>query len=109
KRDRRRYAELQAKLTSLNTRRSEVQQRLTRYRHLQRLLEPFKNPQENVQPNLVTRDGELGKELDRMRILMARVAGRIEGLDGQGRRTPGDEVEEEQSEQQKLEQILGRR
>ena len=44
---------------------------------MQALLEPFTNAQENVQPNLVTRDGELGKELERMRILLARVAGRV--------------------------------
>lgn len=40
-------------------------------------MEPLRDPQVNIQPNLVTRDGELGKELDRMRILLARVAGRI--------------------------------
>ena len=37
-------------------------------------------PQETVQPNLVTKDGQLGKELDRMRLLLARVSGRVEGL-----------------------------
>lgn len=42
------------------------------------MLEPFQDPQTNIQPNLVTRDGELGKELDRMRILVATVSGRIE-------------------------------
>ena len=30
-----------------------------------------------MQPNLVTREGELGAELDRMRILVATVAGRV--------------------------------
>lgn len=30
-----------------------------------------------IQPNLVTRDGELAQELEKMRMLMARVSGRI--------------------------------
>jgi len=42
------------------------------------LLEPFKDPQTNIQPNLVTRDGQLGEELDRMRMLVAKISGRIE-------------------------------
>jgi hypothetical protein len=37
-------------------------------------------PQDTVQPNLVTKDGQLGRELDRMRILIARVSGRLEVL-----------------------------
>ena len=41
------------------------------------LLDPFKEPQKNIQPNLVTRDGELVEELDRMRKLVARVGARI--------------------------------
>lgn len=45
--------------------------------HLQRLLEPFEEPQKNIQPNLVTRDGELVQELDKMRMLVARLGGRI--------------------------------
>lgn len=40
-------------------------------------MEPFKDPQKNIQPNLITRDGELAQELDKMRILVARVAGRL--------------------------------
>jgi hypothetical protein len=46
-------------------------------RLLQRLLEPFREPQTNVQPNLVTKDGELVRELEKMRMLVARVSGRI--------------------------------
>jgi hypothetical protein len=47
------------------------------YKQLEGLLEPFKNPQENIQPNLFTRDGELVREIDKMRMLVARVAGRV--------------------------------
>jgi hypothetical protein len=45
--------------------------------HLQRLIEPFEDPQKDVQPNLITKDGELVQELDKMRMLVARVGGRI--------------------------------
>jgi hypothetical protein len=45
--------------------------------HLQRLLEPFKDPPKDIQPNLITRDGELVQELEKMRMLVARVGGRI--------------------------------
>lgn len=44
---------------------------------MQRLLGPFKDPQKDIQPNLVTRDGELVQELEKMRMLAARVGGRI--------------------------------
>ena len=67
------------RLDELSDQRATMQQKLSQYKALQALLEPFKRPQENVQPNLVTRDGELAKELDKMRMLLVRVAGRIEG------------------------------
>jgi hypothetical protein len=44
---------------------------------MQRLLGPFKDPQNDIQPNLVTRDGELVQELEKMRMLAARVGGRV--------------------------------
>jgi hypothetical protein len=71
---------LQQRLTELSARRRDAQQKLVQYRQLQKLLEPFQKPQETVQPNLVTKDGQLGKELDRMRLLLARVSGRVESL-----------------------------
>jgi Kinetochore complex Fta4 of Sim4 subunit, or CENP-50 len=72
-----RYKTIYDRLKSLAERRDQQQQRLARYKELQTLLEPFTNAQENIQPNLVTRDGELGKELEKMRILLARVTGRV--------------------------------
>ncbi|CRG89700.1 hypothetical protein PISL3812_06739 [Talaromyces islandicus] len=75
--DRNRYESLYQRLVALDGRRQEQQKRLAQYRQLEALLEPLKNPQENIQPNLITRDGELIQEIDKMRMLMARVAGRI--------------------------------
>jgi hypothetical protein len=62
---------------ALDRQRQAQQKRLAQYRQLEALLEPLKNPQENIQPNLITRDGELIQEIDKMRMLMARVAGRV--------------------------------
>ncbi|KAL2431789.1 hypothetical protein ABEF95_013868 [Exophiala dermatitidis] len=71
------YTTLREELVETARKRDALRQKLARYRHLQSLLEPLDDPQTNIQPNLVTRDGELGKELDRTRILLARVTGRV--------------------------------
>ncbi|PLB43571.1 putative kinetochore protein fta4 [Aspergillus steynii IBT 23096] len=75
--DRLRYQQLRERLIGLDNRRQQRQRRLDQLRQLQHLLEPFQEPQENIQPNLVTRDGELMQELEKMRMLTARVGGRI--------------------------------
>lgn len=72
-----RYQQLRERLIGLDNRRQQRQRRLDQLRQLQHLLEPFQEPQENIQPNLVTRDGELMQELEKMRMLTARVGGRI--------------------------------
>lgn len=48
------------------------------------MLEPFNGPQTNIQPNLATRDGQLSEELDRMRMLVAKVAGRVREAEKNG-------------------------
>ena len=66
----------------MDARRQAQKQKLEQYKQLQQLLEPFRDPQVNVQPNLVTKDGELKTELDRMRVLIARVASGMQGIEG---------------------------
>lgn len=73
-----RYRQLHQRLVELDEQRQKQQQKLAQYKQLKSLLEPFSDPQTNIQPNLVTRDSQLGEELDRMRMLVAKVAGRIE-------------------------------
>jgi Kinetochore complex Fta4 of Sim4 subunit, or CENP-50 len=102
------YAAKVARLQELSTRLQASQARRAQLQQLRSLLEPFESPAENVQPHLVTRDGELQKELDRMRILMARVGGRVVGLkdldDGDG----DDMVQDTTMEgNRKLDDILG--
>jgi hypothetical protein len=72
-----RFQQLRERLIALDDQRQQRRRRLDQLQHLQQLLEPFQDPQKNIQPNLVTRDGELVRELEKMRMLVARVGGRI--------------------------------
>lgn len=101
-----RYQELQSRLIELGLRRKQALEKVERYKALKELLKPFEEPKNTIQPNLVTKDGELGKELDKMRILMARVSRRIQGLgDISGARE--DEMDlDGPDEEQKLQGIL---
>ncbi|KAJ9638923.1 hypothetical protein H2201_004551 [Coniosporium apollinis] len=74
------YTSLLSNLRSLSARRAALRRKIQQYRHLQSLLYPFKDPHENIQPNLVTRDAVLAAELTKMRTLSARVAGRVAGI-----------------------------
>jgi len=67
-------------LEELSNRRAALRRKLENYRRFQILVEPLRDPQTNVQPNLVTRDGELTTELARSRTLSARVESRLGGL-----------------------------
>ncbi|KAJ5618893.1 hypothetical protein N7510_002877 [Penicillium lagena] len=72
-----RFQQLRERLIALDDQRQLQRRRLDQLQHLQHLLEPFQDPQKHIQPNLVTRDGELVQELEKMRMLVARVSGRI--------------------------------
>jgi len=75
---------------------------------LKKELAPLNHPQKNIQPNLVTKDGELSQELDRMRVLLARVAARV-GEQGNVRMSNGEEQTGSivMTDQQKLAHVLG--
>lgn len=79
-----RYTTLQAKLTELNEKRRAAKERLEQHKHIKSLLQPFN---EGVQENIVTKNGEVEKELERMRMLMFRVErglGALRERDGGG-------------------------
>ena len=101
-----RYQQLRERLVDLDKRRTQRQQRLNQLRQLEKLLQPFKQPQQNIQPNLIVRDGELAQELDKMRMLVARVGGRI----GQKKRKRDDGKESSTTyslgSEQRLEALL---
>ncbi|KXX79310.1 Kinetochore protein fta4 [Madurella mycetomatis] len=93
-----RYAELAAELHTLAERRRQAAARVARLQRMRALLEPFDTSSSSagaaaggggddggdesgggrgVQENLVTRNGEIEAELQRMRMLLARVGGRV--------------------------------
>lgn len=50
---------------------------MAQYKHLRELLGPYEAPRDSIQPNLVMRGGELVGEVEKMRMLVARVSGRL--------------------------------
>jgi hypothetical protein len=66
------------RLQDLAARRQVAQNKLNTHRTLLSLLEPFRKPTENIQPNLVWKDSPLAPELAKMRTLAIRVAARVE-------------------------------
>lgn len=100
------------RLQGLSARRAEAEARVGRLRKMKALLEPFsaeEHPADTpchdtgggsavpaasngVQENLVTRDGEVEKELERMRMLLARVGDKVARL--RGRERSGDEEDD---------------
>lgn len=77
-----RYADAVQQLLALNQQRSELKQRVERLRNMKTTIDPLQTTEGGVgiQENLVTRNGEMEKELEKMRILLARVAGRVGAL-----------------------------
>lgn len=96
----RRYAELAGELHDLADRQRQAAARVARLRRMRALLQPFtanhsdgggdvgdvgdSGRLDGVQENLVTRNGEVEAELHRMRMLLARVGGRVGQLKEQG-------------------------
>lgn len=85
-----RYRDLQAKLVALNEKRRVARERLLQYKAAKEMLDPFEGEEAKLQDNLVTKNGELEKELDRMRMLMFRVERGLEKLDRSGRADDDD-------------------
>lgn len=76
-----RYTELQTKLTELNEKRKVSRERLQQYRVAKKALDPFEGEEAGLQENLVTKNGALETELEKMRMLMLRVERGLEKLD----------------------------
>ncbi|KAI4672889.1 uncharacterized protein J4E78_001392 [Alternaria triticimaculans] len=72
------YLSSVSRLQELSAHRQTLQNRLNTYRTLLSLLEPYRNPKENIQPNLVWKDAPLASELAKTRTLAIRVAARVE-------------------------------
>ncbi|KAF4621702.1 hypothetical protein G7Y89_g14503 [Cudoniella acicularis] len=104
------FRELQQKLVELNERRREAREKVERYKAFKGLLAPFEEASMNVQENLVVKDGEVERELERMKLLMLRVQRGIGGLERKdGGSDEGEEMEVDVDEEsdRKLLDILG--
>lgn len=71
------YTTALTRLQDLSAQRLSLQTKLSTYRTLLTLLEPYRKPKEMIQPNLVWRDAPLAPELAKMRTLALRVTGRV--------------------------------
>lgn len=99
------YAELVGRLQTLDGRRQQLRKKVETYKALKRAIEPFDDPRDNVQQNLITRGGELERELETMRTLLARVAGRMAGLEAPNKERPEDVIQV--VDEQKVRATLG--
>lgn len=102
------YKTLHTALSTHQQRRKALRRKLELYRHLATLLAPYAHAKEDVQPNLVTRGGELEEELDRMRVLCARIqagGGMRRVREKTNRREPV--VQRAVDQRAKLEYVLG--
>ncbi|EWG49885.1 hypothetical protein FVEG_09250 [Fusarium verticillioides 7600] len=88
-----RYADAVQQLTELNDQRKQLREQVARLKRLQTIVEPLQTDENGagIQENLLTRNGPVEKELERMRILLARVGGRVLSLPGEA---PNGEAKE---------------
>ncbi|KAG5748200.1 hypothetical protein H9Q70_009133 [Fusarium xylarioides] len=77
-----RYADAVQQLTELNDQRKQLREQVARLKRLHYIVEPLQTDENGagIQENLLTRNGPVEKELERMRILLARVGGRVLSL-----------------------------
>ncbi len=104
-----RFRELQSKLTDLNEKRNTARERLEGYKAMKELLVPL-GEDGRVQDNLVTKNGEVEEELERMRMLMLRVERGIGALGETPGRAEVEVMDEEweDEERRRIETILRR-
>lgn len=121
---RERYTKLREALSGRVTQRDHLRKKVSALRRLKRQLEPFEDPKENVQSNLVGTSGnkEVEGEIARMRVLLVRAEGvvrerqkervRSDGEDDSGMQEGEEEVQQQRQQKremqvQKLEEVLG--
>ncbi|RMD40489.1 hypothetical protein DV735_g4643, partial [Chaetothyriales sp. CBS 134920] len=102
---RRRYVQLRARLVALAKQRGEARRRLQRYQRLQGLLRAYGDPKRRIQPNLVTAQGEMRRELERTRALLAQVKERSLAVPRGEAAAVGGRIEARTFEQ-KLQQVI---
>ena len=102
-----RYKDLQSRMVALDEKRKVARNRVEQYRAANELLEPFQGEDAGLQDNIITKNGEVEKELERMRMLMLRVERGIMGLDDKPRDEMDVDVDLDAEEHRKLLALLG--
>ncbi|GAO15610.1 hypothetical protein UVI_02050420 [Ustilaginoidea virens] len=75
------YKAIVKRLMQLSERRRQLKLRVQQLRRIDTAIKPLSATDQNpIQDNLVTRGGPVEKELERMRVLLARVTGRVAAL-----------------------------
>ena len=77
-----RYADTVQQLLELSEKRRQLKEQVARLSRLKTVVEPLRTTDggAGVQENIVTRNGAVEQELERMRFLLARVGGRVHAL-----------------------------
>ncbi|KHN95229.1 uncharacterized protein MAM_06940 [Metarhizium album ARSEF 1941] len=75
------YEAIVLRLTQLSEERKQIRLRVEQLRRIEAAVKPLATTDEaSIQTNLVTRDGPVEKELEKMRLLLARVTSRVAAL-----------------------------
>ncbi|OAA44167.1 hypothetical protein NOR_03895 [Metarhizium rileyi] len=83
------YEAIVLRLTQLSEERKQIRLRVEHLRRIKAAVQPLATTDEtSIQDNLVTRDGPVEKELEKMRVLLARVTSRVAGLPDQPANNP---------------------
>jgi hypothetical protein len=74
-----RYADAVQQLQELSEKRKQLKDQVARISRLKAVVEPLQTTEggAGVQENIITRNGAIEKELEKMRFLLARVGGRV--------------------------------
>jgi hypothetical protein len=102
------YKDLQQRLAELNERKKQARERVEGYKAFKGVLDLLAGEEAGLQENLVTKNGEVEEELEKMRRLMLRVERGMNGLEDKGV-DEGDEMDldREGLEEGKILRLLG--
>jgi hypothetical protein len=100
-----RFTELSSRLKELSEKRQETKARLEAYRKVKEMVDVY-GQEGGIQDNLVTKNGEVEKELERMRMLMLRVERGVEGLEARRTDREEDDMEWEEDRDQAMHVVL---
>lgn len=102
------YMELQQKLAELNERRELAREKAEGYKTFKAVLDLLAGEDAGLQDNLVTKNGEVEEELERMRRLMLRVERGISGLEEKDVHEEDDmDLDEEKLGEREILRLLG--